>query len=75
MDHLHNFICVDFDDSTEEGGEEVKNNCKYDYYIRCIWKRLDKTLQYIMLKFFKSKNLTKKDPIKFLKIMSCFYFP
>ena len=36
--------------------------------LRCLWKHLDKTLQSIMLKFLKTKNLTKKDPVKFLKI-------
>ena len=32
--------------------------------LRCLWNRLNKTLQYIMLKFLKSKNLTKKRPCK-----------
>ena len=32
--------------------------------LRCLCKHLDKTLQYIMLKFVKSKNLTKKRPCK-----------
>ena len=36
--------------------------------LRYLWKHLDKTLQYIMLKILKSPNLTKKDSFKFLKI-------
>ena len=36
--------------------------------LRCLWKRLDETLQYIMSKILKFQNLTKKDPLKFLKI-------
>ena len=34
----------------------------------CLWKCLDKTFQYIMLKFLKSHHLSKQDPVKFLKI-------
>ena len=30
--------------------------------LRCLWKCLDRTLQYIMVKFLKSKNLTKQRP-------------
>ena len=32
--------------------------------LRCLWKCLDETLQYIMSKFLKSQNLTKKRPFK-----------
>ena len=32
--------------------------------LRYLWKHLDKTLQYIMLKILKSQNLTKKRPFK-----------
>ena len=36
--------------------------------LRCLWKRLDKMVQYIMLKFVKSQNLFEKRPCNFLKI-------
>ena len=43
--------------------------------LRCLWKRLDKTLQYIMLKFVKSKNLTKKRPCKVFENHVTFLLP
>ena len=36
--------------------------------LRCLWKCLDETLQSIMLKFSYTKKLSKKDPLKVLKI-------
>ena len=36
--------------------------------LRCLWKRLDITLQSIILEISKTKNLTKKEPLNFLKI-------
>ena len=43
--------------------------------LRCLWKRLDKMLQYIMLKFLKSKNLTKKRPCKVFENHVTFLLP
>ena len=34
--------------------------------LRYLWKHLDKMIQSIMLKFLKTKNLTKKDPLRVL---------
>ena len=36
--------------------------------LRCLWKRLDTTLQSNVLEFSKPKNETQKRPQKFLKI-------
>ena len=35
--------------------------------LRCLWKRLDKTLQTVISEFSKTKNQTQKRPPKVLK--------
>ena len=35
--------------------------------LRCLWKRLDKTLQTVISEFSKTKNETQKRPPKVLK--------
>ena len=39
--------------------------------LRCLWKYLDKMLQYIMSKFLKSQHLTKKRPFKVFENHFC----